>query len=239
MLAIKFIFLFFLLAMPLIALAIVCPPGTYLVSGHQRSEYFRNDGTHVDAATVSSYCKNYRTDGPFKTVFADKMPKGWPHKKEEFRGCTAKEKNNITEILKSIPVVLTQVGEVTILCAKKSQYKNNPATSAPSNKIIVLYNSAMGQNLKRILIHELAHIIYANLSTKERDSYWQSSGWNTQNPSKEPTISRKLFSAPDEAFSPEEDFANNVEYSLIEPTSFKKQFGDIDAWITNFLGDQK
>ncbi|HLE11210.1 MAG TPA: hypothetical protein VI754_08170 [Bacteriovoracaceae bacterium] len=239
MLAIKFIFIFSLLAMPPVALGIVCPPGTYLVSGHPRSEYFRNDGTHVDAATVSSYCKNYRTDGPFKTVFADKMPRGWPHKKEEFRKCTAKEQKNISEILKSIPSVLTQVGEVTILCAKKSEYENNPATSIPETKTIVLYGSVAKSETKRVLIHELAHFLYESLSQEERRSYWRASEWFQVNINQPPISIRPYFSEEDGARGADEDFSNNVEHYFEEHEKFKKDFKDIYLWLKKFFGGNK
>ena len=94
-----------------------CPEGTYLVHKHQRQAYYRSDGTHVSATTVSSYCRNYRDDGPLKQEFLKKMPRGWPHKKEKFKKCSKAKQERISKILSSVPKIFIKCWKTkNILC---------------------------------------------------------------------------------------------------------------------------
>lgn len=214
-----------------------CPSGKYFVQGHSRQAYYRNDGTHVSKAVISSYCKQYRSDGALKLKFNPNNPKRWPHKKEKFKKCTQKQKNQIQKALIDLPKILTNVGSLKLHCAKKSVYSNNPAASAPISKVIVLYNSAFTEDIKRYIAHELAHILYDRLSDFEKKSYRDASGWEVRNG--QYRIKRKKFSAPDGASDPDEDFSNNVEYYLVENKEFKKRFPKISKWIKKLLGDKK
>ncbi|OFZ51354.1 MAG: hypothetical protein A2381_17720 [Bdellovibrionales bacterium RIFOXYB1_FULL_37_110] len=216
-----------------------CSDGKYPVSGHSRTAYYRTDGTHVSEADVSSYCKNYRSDGPLKVKFQMKIPKDWPFKNEIFKKCTVNEQKNIAEIFSTLPKILTQVGELKIFCAKKSATEDNPATSAPTKKIIVLYSAAFKTDLKRILIHELAHLLYGFLSTKERKQYWRVAEWIDSNQTESFTTKRTSFSALDGKYDPEEDFANNVEYFYAEQEFMIKNFPSITKWLSKFLGDKQ
>ena len=80
---------------------------------------------------------------------------------------------NIKNISYSLPKILTYVGKIKILCAKKSDAEDNPATSSPEGKIIVFYDSAFKMDIKRVLAHELAHFLYNSLSDNEKKLYWK------------------------------------------------------------------
>jgi len=216
----------------------ICTEGTYLVKGHSRTAYYRNDGTHVAATSVNTYCRHYRDDGPLKQQFLIKMPKGWPHQKEDFKRCSKAKQKKISKILSSIPKFLTSIGKLKIYCSKKSNVPNNPATSSPETKIIVLYDSSFKMNTRRIIIHELAHLLWTRLSAKEIKSYLNTSRW--VEPIKGFFIyNRTSFSAPDGKQNPEEDFANNIEYYFSEPKKFKSRFPKISLWIKNFSRGNK
>lgn len=202
----KISFIIFFLLTTFYAQANSCPEGMHLVQGHPRSEYYRNDGVHVDATTVSSYCRHYRNDGPVKTEFSQKMPKDWPYKKEDFKKCSKEKQNKISKILSSLPKILTNVGKLQIYCPSKSSTPNNPATSAPDVKIIALYDSSFAMDTKRVIIHELAHLLWTRLSENEKGTYQKSSGWSSYLGIK--IITRTKFSEEDGKHSPEEDFAN-------------------------------
>ena len=221
------------------AFALECPEGKYYVNEHFRTDYYRTDGTYVSKADVSEYCKNYRNDGPLKIKFWEKIPKGWPFKNEIFKKCTPLEQKNIKNISYSLPKILTYVGKIKILCAKKSDAEDNPATSSPEGKIIVFYDSAFKMDIKRVLAHELAHFLYNSLSDNEKKLYWKTAKWNSKNSKKIPQTDRVIFSAPDGRFNPEEDFANNVEQFLIEPQKMKNDFFEISKYLELLLGTKK
>jgi len=235
---IRYCFFILLLSHFTNAFSLDCPEGTYVVSEHPRQEYYRSNGTSVSATNVSTYCKKYRTEQPLVPQFEKKMPKGWPHKKELFKKCSNKDEQYILKTLQSIPKNLSQIGKLKVLCATQSEIENNPATSAPSEKIIVLYDSAMKSDTKRILTHELAHIYYDGLSGAERDSYWRAAEWKKKE-GQPPYTNRVSFTAADGAFDPEEDFANNIEFFFAEPNHLKNNFSKIYDWIMKNLGGNK
>ena len=219
------------------AQANTCPEGTYLVQEHPRQSYYKSNGTYVSSTTVSPYCRHYRDDGPLQEHFFSKKPNKWPHPQEKFDECSKEKQQIVSKILKSIPKILTNVGKLKIYCAQKSAITNNPATCAPEAKTIVLYDPSFSMDTKRVIAHELAHLLWSRLSDKEKQSYFDVSKWR-----KFDNIyiyNRVSFSAPDGKNGPEEDFANNIEYHLAEPVDFKNKFPQIDSWIKNFLGDSK
>lgn len=194
------------------SVAFDCPPNKYPVKAHPRTDYYRNDGIYVSGTNVSETCREYRVLKPLITKFSVKVPKGWPHKKEKFRSWTDKEKVNVSKALNEIPAILTEIGELKIYRAIKSEIPDNPATSAPEDKIITLYDSISKHELKRVLAHELAHIYYVSLSKEERESYYKAAQWEFDKSQKIYTTVRKSFSAEDGKINPEEDFSNNIEY---------------------------
>ncbi len=209
----------------------------YSVQGHSRSAYYRNDGTHVSSTTVSSYCRHYRDDGSVKEEFPHKMPKGWPYKKEDFKKCSKEKQGKISKILSSLPKILTNVGKLQIYCPSKSNAPNNPATSSPDAKVIALYDLSFKMDTKRVIIHELAHLLWARLSDKEKQSYYDASLWIKFDDAL--VYNKTSFSAPDGKHSPEEDFANNIEHYFAESLNFNKNFPKIHKWINKLFGATK
>ncbi len=232
------LFLSILLLSSIKTYAKVCPKGTYLVKGHPRQAYYRSDGIYVSNTAVSSYCKNYRNDGPLKSEFKIRMPRGWPHRKESFKKCPKKSLKKIQKSLAEFPKILTNVGSLRIYCADRSIYPSNPASSAPANKIIVLYESSFSGDLKRYIAHELAHILYERLSDKEKEDYRKVGLWKLDENGNIYT-SRKIFSEPDGANGPDEDFSNNVEHYLFNKNDFNKKFPSVFKWIEDLFGDKK
>lgn len=213
-----------------------CPEGMFQVQGHHRQAHYRS-GSHVSATDVSTYCKNYRNDGPLKLGFNKKMPKGWPEKKEKFKKCSAENQKKITKELSELPEILTKIGGLKVYCSDKSVHENNTASSAPKEKIVVLYESAFSGDLKRYLAHELSHVLYDRLSDNELKSLNKVSLWDDEK--KVFKEKRTKFSEVDGANDVDEDFANNVEHYLFERESFKKDYPEIHKWIDDFWGDKK
>lgn len=230
-------FIIFLLSSTVFALD--CKEGTYKVEGHKRSAYYKKDGTFVSGTNVASYCRHYRDDGPLKEQFLEKKPKRWPHKKENFKKCTKEKEEKIQNILSTLPKILTNVGKLQIYCPSKSEIQNNPATSAPTEKIIALYDLSFKMDTKKVLIHELAHILWERMSNEEKLSYLAVSKWDIDFQKNVYITKRTKFSADDGVSGPDEDFSNNIEYFLVEYSKFNKDFKEISVWISNFLKENK
>ncbi len=233
---ILFLYVFFALTNENL-LAQECPEGMYRVQEHYRQAHYRN-GSFIEGTNVSSYCKNYRSDGPLKSEFYQKMPRGWPQKEEKVKKCDSGNQAKISKALSALPKILTDIGKLKIHCADKSKHPHNPASSAPSEKIVVLYESAFSGNVRRYVAHELAHILYNRLSDNEKAAYNNVALWKVDENGKLYT-SRKIFSEPDGANDPDEDFSNNVEHYLFNKNEFKSKFPSIFEWIKALFGDKK
>lgn len=207
-------------------LALECPTGQYFVSAHQRNSYYRANGIFVSATAVSDHCRPYQFSSPLKIKFQDKMPKGWPYL-EKFKSLTAIEKKEIEQAFNSLPVRLKNLGEIKIYRAIKSVFPDNPTTSGPDDSIIVLYDSAKVFGYRQAIAHEIGHILFSKLNEDEKAEYYSFSDWQWSNG--KPYPQRKDFSEPDGIFSPEEDFANNIEHLI------QKNNSRVNSKISNYL----
>ena len=195
------------------AVAGECPAGQYFVSAFNRESYYRTDVTFVSAANVEAHCRKYHFSIPLKLIFQNAMPDGWPNQLELFKSWTPAEKNQIKKVISSLPKILRNLGEIKIYRAVKSSFPNNHASSGPDDSIIVLYDSAKKFGYRKALAHEMAHILFSKLSKEEREDYFSIGKWKLTKGFFE--TSRKNFSEPDGALSPEEDFANNIEHVVV------------------------
>lgn len=214
--------------------ASVCPSGKYPVSSHFRTDYYRSDGTHISAANVDSSCREYRIQKPLIINFSKNRPADWPHKNEKFKHWTEREKAEISKILNNLPAILTQIGKLHLYRASKSESVDNPATNAPFANIITIYDSINGHNKNRVLAHELAHILYNNLSPEELNSYHSIAEWKKDRGTF--TTKRISFTQPDGIINPEEDFANNVESFIFNKTEFGES-KTIPQWLKKLFGE--
>ena len=101
-----------------------------------------------------------------------------------------------------------------------------------------MYDSISSYNLQRVITHELAHILYIHLSDEESESYKTVAKWEPYTTKDGKTLmvnTRKVFTAIDGIFSPDEDFANNIEYYLFDEKTLKKKNKEIHQWIKQFM----
>ncbi len=192
--------------------ALECPEGQFLVSAHPRTSYYRTDGTFVNSSNVESYCRPYRFNKPLKLLFKNKIHENWPYQLEIFKEWSKSEKKEIKDVINNLPKSLRKLGEISIYRSVKSSFPNNPSTSGPDESIIVLYDGAKKYGYKKVLTHELAHILWAKLSSDDRDEYFLNAFWDKKMGKYK--TSRENFSEADGKFNPEEDFANNIEHIL-------------------------
>jgi len=219
-----------------------CPANTHFVKAHSRSGYYRYDGVYVRPTHVSSSCRaNPQGYDLWKDKLVDRAPKGWPNKIEKFKRWTESEREQVIEALGRLPNELTNIKVKSIGRAAKSKDPNNPASNFDDS--IVLYDSAFNSKggVDRILAHELAHRYYKAQPDEFLSRYQVSSLWYTSNPKtkNEKVLSlRDDFVAPDGTESPEEDFANNVEYFLYDRKKLKTVSPSIESWLEINLGDK-
>lgn len=218
-----------------------CPHGQHRVKAYFRDAYFRANGTYVKATSVDSYCRQDReSDKHWQDKLKSGRPDDWPYDVEKSGAWSLQETERVLEALCELPKEIWENSTYKIYRMNKSKDGQNPATSAES--IIVLYDSAFKQknNLSRVLAHEFAHEKYRTLKESEAINYRISTNWFIlKTKGKSVQVSRKDgFVADDGRVSPEEDFANNVEFYLFEPNKLESTTPHGFAWIKKHFSDK-
>ena len=224
--------------LPYSLFALECPEGQFLVNAHPRTSYYRTDGTFVNSSNVETYCKEYTFSKPLILKYLSSMPEGWPNQLELFKAWSPSEKKLLEKEIAKLPKMLRDQGEITLLRAIRSAFPDNPSTAAPDESIIVFYDNAKKFGYKRVLAHEMAHLLFKKLSDDERKSYYKAADWLGQEPGNFKTA-RKNFSETDGILGPEEDFANNVEHILIDKKHNNAISSSIEKCVKNILGIKK
>ncbi len=122
---------------------------------------------------------------------------------------------------------------------KKSKDYPNPASN--SDGILALYDSSFdnSRNLARILTHELGHQNYNDLKESDKQDYRRATNWDF-----ELGIDRKYYRIgrksgyveEDGNTSPEEDYANNLEYFIYNPDKLRQVTPNAYEWIKKRFG---
>ncbi len=101
----------------------------------------------------------------------------------------------------------------------------SPAVS--SDEYIILFPSAFAKPIEipRILAHELAHFLSQGEWAAQFRDYQRSSGWKSN------SVREGGFVESDGKSSPEEDFANNIEFYLFERATLKAKSPEILVWL--------
>lgn len=213
-----------------------CPQGKYAVRSHDRGSYYRADGTFVSSAHIKAHCKEFSPSYQyFLDRFKEEISPLWPHKNEKSAPWTEEQKIRVIEALDELPQILKSEKIKGIYRMKKS--KDGPNPGAGAEGIIVLYDSAFknDRNLARILAHELAHQSYYELSEIKRQDYRRATDWKLK-ASKDLSVfywvERKSgFVEEDGKNSPQEDYANNLEYFIFSPDKLKEVMPAAYDWF--------
>jgi hypothetical protein len=166
---------------------------------------------------------------------------------EKFKKWTEEEREMVLDALSEIPEILWSNSTVNVYRMRKSETSmGNTATSAEG--IIVLYDAAFSaisptRPLPRVLAHELAHEMYRRFSNKQIGSYLEGTSWFsldfTENEGDgQWKTNRTKFVEMDGSESPDEDFANNIEYFIFNPTKLRLFSPNIHTWIDHHYGDK-
>jgi hypothetical protein len=165
-------------------------------------------------------------------------PSDWPHKNEKTKQFTDGESTKILKALDALPPGLMPKSLNGIYRMGKSIYFPNPG--AHGGGAIVLYDTAFSRPiLQRVIAHELAHQIYDELEESIQNDYKVTTNWlEVQGKSRTVTIRRQEgFVKPEAKLSPNEDFANNIEFYIFEPSRLKLVTPAAYDWIKRRFGD--
>lgn len=183
-----------------------------------------------------AYCKDYckKIISDLEKKIKSNFPSNWPRK--ENKSDWSKSASQMTvEALTKVPDLFVKDEKFDVYRMSKSIYDGNPAsTSVERPYSIVLYDTAFTNrfNLSRVLVHEFAHLYYSKLSSELKDSYNLKMNWFLIDSRKELWISRRDgFVAEDGKLSPEEDFANNIEYFLFDKAILQTKSKNAYDWI--------
>ncbi len=237
------LFFLFISCLTISSEAQTCPPDQHWVRAFFRRAYYRFDGTFVSASNVTAHCQNNPSGYEFwQPKIVPGRPEGWPHSTEVTKNWTEEEKERVLEALADLPDALKLQTLRSIFRMSKSVSKSdNPSTSAQG--VVVLYDDAFSKKYKlaQVLAHELAHQIYRDLSKGEKQDYRTVTNWfgyEDENGRGKRAQRDSGYIADDGKESPEEDFANNVEYSLFGPKKLQKVTPHAYRWIHEHFGDK-
>lgn len=220
-------------------IADACPPGKYLVSAHPRSAYVTTAGTSYSATHVTAYCRSKSKAADYwANYISNGRPDNWPNSKEVFRTWAKQDIEMVLDALSLVPELLWR--PVQFYRAGKSIYKGNSASRFMGS--VVLYDGAVADRKKlgRIIAHELAHEMYDGFSSVDQTGYKIIAGWKTVRVGaeiKDQAMDRH-FVARDGDQSPDEDFANNMEYFIFEPVRLRLASPKIFNWFEKEYGDK-
>ena len=178
----RFIFInLYILSIFQITLAQVCPRDKYFVRAHDRKSYIRTDGVFVGSSNIKAHCRFHSLTSEFLIpLIKEGLPPNWPKKLEKMRTWTETDKDRLLDAFENIPSQLYSKRLMGIYRLQKSNDFPNPATSAEG--IISLYDTAFDANRKlaRIVVHELVHQKFRELSTENARNYRKATGWRLQ-----------------------------------------------------------
>lgn len=164
----------------------------------------------------------------------DGRPAVWSLAVEKETRWAAKEKDEIAKALSSLPNYFKKLKINGFYRFKKSIQLGNPASTDGSKEVIIYDRFFEDNKPVNVLVHELSHVIYFELSRKLKLDYLKVADWkelSLQGSESTFQTGRVNFVESDGSDSPEEDFANNVEYFLTEPNILKDKNPKIYNWI--------
>ena len=198
-----------------------------------KCETLIKDMSTFDCANrCEEFCKGKKCGSD--SYWADKIkngrPKDWDLTSEVSSNWTESEKAILMIVLNQLPDHLKAIPFEGFFRMKKSMILGNPGTT--HNKSIAIYDRAFNNpylSTSRIVAHELAHVLYLSLNEKERKNYEDSLGWKEDKLSGSARSGAFINSGAKD--SPDEDFANNLDFFLFEPDKLKATVPSAYNWF--------
>ncbi len=225
-----------------LAQADTCPQNSHWVRTFSRRAYVRADGTNVSASVVRAHCAaNSKAFTFLNGKFKSGMPDVWEYRKtEKSKPWTDAEREEMIEAVSDLPESLWPANLKAIYRAGKSvSYPNAASTDNFGNTVI--YDSAFSSktSLAQIIAHEFSHHVYFGFDQRDSQSYQNAADWmviGTRNDRPVWATARTSFVDPDGYMSVDEDFSNNIEYFLFNPTKVKELAPRVFSWIQTRYG---
>ncbi len=177
--------------------------------------------------------KKCTSDPYWKSKIKIGRPTGWDIPFEKTSNWKEDEKEKLTSILDRLPENMKSVDFEGFYRMTKSIDRINPATTADSGKVIVIYDNFF-ENLglgEQVITHELGHVMYLSLSRRDRENYKNTLGWKKADSDVDLRPGNFISSrAKDNA---DEDFAENISYFLNDSEKLKSQIPTAYKWIQN------
>jgi len=196
--------------------------------------------TFTCASQCDKFCKSKtcETDSYWKNKIKDGRPSKWNLPSEVSIQWTLEEKKKLLELLSRLPDQLKSIPFIGIYRMKKSVSITNPGTTSMIGDTIVLYDRAFDNpflSTSRVVVHELAHIVYLNYTKDVRDNYEFAMQWKSGPNGK---IRPGSFINSQAKENPDEDFANNFDYFLFEPEKLKAEIPKAYNWMQKKFSDK-
>jgi hypothetical protein len=186
-----------------------CPEGEHFVRAHAQAAYRRMDGTFVSGSNHPLSCrKNQVSYIVWSPRIKAGMPPNWEFKTEKSKKWADGERERVLDALSSLPKFLL-ADEVNGIYRLKTSNQLRDNPASNFRDQFALYDPAFDGNQNTARI--LAH---------------------------ELTLGRKGIVAEDCRVSPEEDFANNIEYFLFDSKTLKEKSPKVFEWLSKKYGDK-
>ncbi len=194
--------------------------------------------TFTCANRCDEFCKMKKCipDLYWKNQFKVGRPLHWSAQNEITSRWSEAEKDQLMRALNQLPDDLKKVDFDGFYRMKKSVDIINPATTDGSGKSIVVYDIAFENpswSTSNVITHELGHVIFLNMSRVERQKYSASLGWNKSLGSDETRAGEFVSSRAKD--NPNEDFAENFSFFLVNPNTLKTKVPEAHKWFVGKL----
>lgn len=154
--------------------------------------------------------------GPFQTISGD-------------------EQESVKSALSKLPKSFQPTLLKAIVKGTRPHFTAPSSEAASTDEFIILYPRAFSEfsNLERVIAHEAVHVLILKEWADSFKKYKETSGWSGVDGN---GYRKGKFVEYDGKSSPEEDFANNVEYFLFDQVALKDKSPDILSWLQTNLG---
>lgn len=186
----------------------------------------------------SLYCKKFCQPKKDACLINSYWKRMLSNPSDPFKFFGSKENELVIKALSRLPKNFNPSSLKGIVKGTKPIDFTSLTTEATStDEFVVLYPRAFNDPsiLDRIIAHEVVHVLMQKEWKALFIAYKQDVGWNTKKGYED---REGGFVEADGKMSADEDFANNIEYYLFEPSKLKNKSPNIQKWIQKKMGNK-